>query len=122
MKLLGTVNVLGVPLKVIRTSVDEVADPDLLTDNEQATFEPDTNTIRLNETCAGNPEFEAFNLVHEMGHAWLGLSGVRQYLRDRLGVSDAEWEKIEEVIVRMYAPAVNSSLKSLATVIARLSK
>lgn len=114
MKRLGTINVLGSTLEVIIATPAEVGDENLLSDQVHATFEGDTNIIRLNQSSSLAPGQARGNLLHEMVHAWFKMSGAGFYLHTLLPDANGNaLERAEETLVRMLTPAIDSSLNDL---------
>lgn len=115
MKHHGTINALGQKILVRQGTVDEVGDESMLSHTTHATFDVDSNTITLNTDCNVNSDQRLDNVVHEMGHAWFGLCGIRNYLRDLFpDNNEAFINKVEEAMIRMQTPAIVSSLPDLA--------
>lgn len=122
MKRVGKVIVLGVVVTVVICTTAEVGDEELMSDLVNATYEQDTQTVRLNADSCSEPSAARHYILHELMHAWFAISGARHYLRTKMGMSVEQFDVIEEDLIRMLSPAVNSSFDGLDTVFAALPK
>lgn len=107
------------PVPVVVTTPAEVDDEKILTDAEHASFDVEANVIRLHEASSGEVAARNHHLCHELIHGWMGLSGARYYLRTLLRMTSAEFEAVEENLVRHLTPALSSSAPGLARVMAK---
>jgi len=121
-KRVGRVSVLNVAVSVVMATVDEIGDSNLLSTAVNATYEQDTQTIRLNKDSCSEPTAAWHYLLHELGHAWFAISGARHYLRSKLGMTPEQFDVVEDDLIDMLSPAINSSFSELKTISAALSK
>lgn len=89
-----------------------------------AQYNTQTNTIWLNAESCSRPDMLFANLIHEVVHAWLSSSGAIYYLRTMMPdlTEEAFGTKIEETLVRMVSPAIESSIRDLATFLPKVPR
>lgn len=116
MQRVGTVDVVGVKVGVVKTTTEEAGDENLMSDEVNATYDQDAQLVRLNEASCGEPTASKFYACHEVLHAWFANTGARYYLRNLLRMTVAEFDLVEENVIRMFTPAMLSSHEGLSQV------
>ena len=113
-KVLGKLDVLGIMVPVVVTTPAEVKDDSLLSDGDHASFDPTANVIRVAKESSTDQASRNHHIAHEAAHALLGISGTSYYLRTTLKMTAAEYENVEEHLVRYMAPGLVSMAPGLA--------
>lgn len=106
------------PVSVIITTPEEVADPALLSGEHHGSYELETNTIRLHKDSCVQAEMRNSLLCHELVHAWIEQTGAANLLMTKLGMTPDQFVAFEEELVNHLAPAVHTSAKDLARLMA----
>lgn len=120
MKLVGKVNVLGMTIRVCRSSVDE-SEGHLETLTEGA-HDQAGGRIFLNRDYSVEPSRAREILVHELCHVWFETSGLRNYLQGVCRLNGDAWDDVEENCARLLSPAISSSLPSLWSLVGDLKR
>ena len=117
MKHLGRINVLGELVGVVLGTIDDFSDTDM-SENVCASYDGKENVIRINVERSKSPGQARGNLLHELVHAWFRISGARYFLSTQMPKFSTEaLDEVEETLVRMLTPAIDSSFDDLEKIL-----